>query len=259
MPLTQQEFLWLGKYRTLSEVNPAEYYPYGITFGYGITGPVPGYGVLGPPPPQPPGPTFPFDLTGSCFRIDFPLSISPYVQRPNREYFEQQDITNDSFWTFRLGYNSVVNEFCDGVTSAIPDPAFLVITGDFSPDMVLNVDTGKLIGRTGSMIQYVAGLNVPPDFQIDEQNYGTYGPSSYFRNGVGFGVPVKVAVRVFSKTNPNIFADGWFEYGLRNNWSSDRDFLILNIKNQFFVNGATATNYEYLQAQKAKGFFPGPP
>jgi len=264
MPLThgpQQEYLWQGKYRTLSEVDPATYYPNGIDYGYGVEGsPVgaAGYGVSGPGPAPLPGVTGE-GLTGECFRIDFPLSPSPYSFSSNKKYFEQEDITEDRFWSFYLGFNSIFGGVCIGTEEVIPDPGFLIISGDFSPDMILNLDTGKLIGRTGSMIQYVAGLNVPPDFQIDEQNYGTQGPSSYFRNGAGVDVKVRVAARVFSKSNPNIFADGQFQYNLRNNWSTDRDFLILNIKNQFFVDGQTASNIEYLEAQKAKGFFPGPP
>ena len=109
------------------------------------------------------------------------------------------------------------------------------------------------------MDQYVSGLNIPADYVIDEQNYATVGSASYFRNGVGFDIPIKLTARVFSKSDPSLFIDGSFEYKLRNNWSSDRDYLILNIKNQFFINGATATNLDYLEDKKAKGFFPGPP
>jgi hypothetical protein len=236
-----QEYLWLGKYRTLSEVNPATYYPNGTNVG------VPsGNGV-----------------SGECFRLHFPLSATTYFYggfdsppiQPLRKYFEQEDITDDPVWSLKLIYNTVGT--CAGATFS--DPGFLMITGDFSPDMVLNLDTGKLTGRTGEMDQYVSGLKLPPDYVVDEQNYATVGSASYFRNGVGFDIPIRFTARVFSKSNPNIYVDGSFEYGLRNNWSSDRDYLILNIKNQFFVDGVTATNLEYLEAQKAKGFFPGPP
>lgn len=237
------EYLWQGKYRILSEVDPATYYPNGTDIG------VPsGNGV-----------------SGECFRLDFPLSPSTYFYSgsdfptitPRRKYFEQEDISDDPVWGLYLVYNTSPYVYCTGATFA--DPGFLMITGDFSPDMILNLDTGKLTGRTGEMDQYVSGLNLPPDYEIDEQNYGTVGSASYFRNGVGFDIPIRFTARVFSKSDPSVFVDGSFEYGLRNNWSSDRDYLILNIKNQFFVNGATATNLEYLEAQKAQGFFPGPP
>lgn len=241
------EYLWQGKYKVISEVDPATYYPQGITssnqeeleLGQG--------------------------LSAACMRLAFPLAANNdyfnvgsdmnFVQPP-RIYFEQEDITDDPLWQFKVITNPNILG-CYGET--INDPGYLIITGDFSPDMVLNVDTGKLTGRTGELDFYASSLNIPPDYEIDEQNYGTVGSASYFRNGVGFGIPVSVTVRAFDKADPSIHIDRTFTYTLRNNWSSDRDSLILNIKNQFYVDGKPATNLEYLEAQKAKGFFPGPP
>lgn len=236
-----QEYLWLGKYRVISDVDPSTYYPNGTE----ISTP-PGYG-----------------LSADCFRLHFPIAPTSYFYggsdfppvRPPRRYFEQEDITDDPDWALFLVKS--ISTTC--VSSVFGDAGFLVITGDFSPDMVLNVDTGKMIGRTGEMDQYVSSLNIPPDFEIDEQNYATVGSASYFRNGVGFEIPIRFTARVFKKADPTTYIDASFQYGLSNNWSSDRDYLILNIKNQFYVSGATATNLEYLEAQKAKGFFPGPP
>ena len=175
--------------------------------------------------------------------------------RPPRRYFEQEDITDDAAWALFLVKSA--NPVCNPAT--FEDAGFLLITGDFSPDMVLNVDTGKMTGRTGEMDQYVSLLNIPPDFEIDEQNYATVGSAAYFRNGIGFEIPIRFTARVFNKTNPTQYIDASFQYGLSNNWSSDRDYLILNIKNQFYINGATATNLEYLEYRKSEGFFPGPP
>jgi hypothetical protein len=238
-----REYLWQGKYRTISEFDPALYYPNGIDTGTGYSS---GYGV-----------------NEECYRLEFPLSPSRYFNNGSdfprivspRVYFEQEDITDDPVWSFYLAKSN--NVLCTGLTFS--DPGFLIITGDFSPDMALDLDSGKLIGRTAEMDQYVSSLNIPADYRIDEQNYATVGSASYFRNGVGFGIPIRFTARVFSKSNPNIYIDKSFEYTLSNNWSSDRDYLILNLNNQFYVNGATATNLEYLQAQKAKGYFPGPP
>lgn len=237
-----QEYLWRGKYRILSEVDPATYYPNGTDVE-----PASGYPLL-----------------NDCFRLEFPISPSSYFYGgfdsptvlPTRKYFEQEDITDDPVWAFSLVAN-IGNLLCVGVE--FDNPGFLILSGDFSPDMVLNLDSGKLTGRTGEMDQYVSGLNIPADYVIDEQNYATIGSASYFRNGVGLDIPIKLTARVFSKSDPSLFIDGSFEYKLRNNWSSDRDYLILNIKNQFFINGATATNLDYLEDKKAKGFFPGPP
>ena len=237
-----QEYLWQGKYRTLSDVDPVTYYPKGPNIGVPLTS----------------------GISGECVRLDFPPAPTTYFFSGSdfppivatRTYFEQEDITDDPVWSLYLVQNTLGT--CVG-SATIADPGFLVITGDFSPDMVLNLDTGKMTGRTGEMDQYVSGLNIPPDYEIDEQNYATVGSASYFRNGVGFPIPIRFTARVFSKSNPSVYIDGSFEYRLSNNWSSDRDYLILNIKNQFFVDGATATNLEYLEAQKAKGFFPGPP
>jgi len=239
--MAAQEYLWQGKYRVLSEVDPSVYYPNGTDVGVAS-----GSGI-----------------SADCFRLNFPIAPTTYFYggndfppvRPTRVYFEQEDITDDPNWGLFLVQS--VSSTCVGATFG--DAGFLVVTGDFSPDMVLNLDTGKMTGRTGEMDQYVSSLNIPPDFEIDEQNYGTIGSAAYFRNGVGFGIPVRITARVFDKSNPSRYIDGSFEYSLNNNWSSDRDYLILNIKNQFYVNGATATNLQYLEAQKAKGFFPGPP
>jgi hypothetical protein len=236
-----QEYLWQGKYRTLSEVNPSTYYPNGMNVSV----------------PSGSG------LSADCFRLHFPIAPSSYFYggsdfppvKPPRIYFEQEDITDDSNWGLFLIKS--ISLTC--LPETFGDPGFLMVTGDFSPDMVLNLDTGKFIGRTGEMDQYVSSLNIPPDFEIDEQNYATIGSASYFRNGVGFRIPINFTARVFDKSDPNVYIDGSFNYSLSNNWSSDRDYLVLNIKNQFYVDGATATNLQYLEAQKAKGFFPGPP
>jgi hypothetical protein len=240
--MAAQEYLWQGKYRILSEVDPATYYPNGINSDL----------------PSGSG------ISASCFRLYFPLSPGNYFFDDNdlppvvapRRYFEQEDITEDAAWSLYL-IQSQLDE-CS-LASFGGEPGFLVITGDFSPDMILNLDTGKMTGRTGEMDQYVSGLNIPPDYEIDEQNYATVGSASFFRNGVGFEIPIQFTARVFNKSNPDSFIDTSFQYGLSNNWSSDRDYLILNIKNQFFLNGATATNLEYLETQKTRGFFPGPP
>lgn len=244
------EYLWMGKYRVVSEVDPLTYYPQGLTTA--------NEGGSG--------------LSAFCQRLSFPIATNNdffngpgdynFVQVPI--YFEQQDITDDQFWEFKLkdsltslGGGGFGLGGCSGNT--ITDPGYLIITGDFAPEMVLDVDTGKLTGKTGELDFYASSLNIPPDYEIDEQNYATVGSASYFRNGVGFGIPVSVTVRGFSKSDPGIYIDKTFTYSLRNNWSSDRDSLILNIKNQFYVDGKPATNLEYLEAQKAKGYFPGPP
>lgn len=242
------EYRWMGKYRVISEVDPATYYPQGLTSIGQESG-----------------------LSAPCQRLSFPIASNNeffngpgdynFVQVPI--YFEQQDISDDSFWRFSLLANlaptgvGVGAGGCSG--DQITDPAFLIITGDFSPEMILDADSGKLLGKTGDLDFYASTLNIPPDYEIDEQNYATVGSASYFRNGVGFGIPVSITVRGFSKSNPSVYIDKEFTYNLRNNWSSDRDTLILNIKNQFFVDGKPATNLEYLEAQKAKGYFPGPP
>jgi hypothetical protein len=238
-----KEYLWQGKYRTFSNVDPALYYPNGINPGVSS-----GYG-----------------FSQECFRFDFPLSPSTYYYSgtdfpritPTRKYSEQEDISNDPVWGLYLVYNTNPSSGCSG--ASFSDPGFLMITGDFSPDMILNLDTGKFIGRTGEMDQYVSSLKLPPDYKVDEQNYATVGSASYFRNGVGFDIPIRFTARVFSKSNPSIFIDKSFEYGLRNDWSSDRDSLILNLKNQFYVKGVTSTNLQYLLSEKEKGYFPGPP
>lgn len=235
-----KEYLWKGKYRILSEEDPATYYPNGASINISSE-------------------------NESCYRLAFPPAPSNYFYNgsdfpsinPNRIYVEKEDITEDSAWQLLLVENSSAG--CSGSSSPFGNAGYLIMGGDFSPDMVLNLDTGKLLGKTGEMDEFVSGINLPKDYQVDEQNYATVGTASYFRNGVGFLVPIRFTARVFNKANPNVYTDKTFEYKLSNNWSSDRDYLILNIKNQFFVNCVTGSNREYLDSQKARGFFPGPP
>ena len=67
---------------------------------------------------------------------------------------------------------------------------------------------------------------------------------------------VSFIARAFDSGNTSTYIDGRFSIATNNNWSSDRDRFILNIRNQMYVDGKPVTNREYLETMKARGFFP---
>jgi hypothetical protein len=96
---------------------------------------------------------------------------------------------------------------------------------------------------------------LPPDFRINEKNYATVGSASSFRNGRGAENIAKFVIRAFNARDPRVFTDKEFSISISNNWSSDRDRLIININNQFYVDGKPSSNREYLKKMKQRGFF----
>ena len=103
---------------------------------------------------------------------------------------------------------------------------------------------------------FTEAFRLPKDFQIDEENYATVGSAASFLNGRGGYATAKFTIRAFNAKDPRVFADRTFSLKISNNWSSDRDRLILNIKNRFYIDGKPATNKEYLLEMKKRGYFP---
>ena len=157
-------------------------------------------------------------------------------------------------------YRYECNECCD--------IKYMVVGGEFPPDLTLDMETGKAYGFISEMDlpdnpgdpaekdYFTEAFRLPKDFQSDEENYATVGSAASFLNGRGGYATAKFTIRAFNARDPRVFADRTFSLKISNNWSSDRDRLILNIKNRFYIDGKPATNKEYLLEMKKRGYFP---
>lgn len=147
------------------------------------------------------------------------------------------------------------------------DIKYMVVGGEFPPNLTLDMDTGVAYGFISEMDlpdnpedkntkdYFMERWRLPPDFKITEKNYATVGSASSFRVGRGAENVARFIIRAFNARDPRVFTDKEFSIGISNNWSSDRDRLILNINNQFYVDGKPATNKEYLNKMKERGFY----
>lgn len=158
---------------------------------------------------------------------------------------------------------------------------YAIIEGVFPPSLSLDIDSGVLFGEIDDLDTIYADLlgsdSVPDDKTADVQaastynyNFGEQGPKRYTEDNygksgsaslheAGFATPKSVTfvARAFDADNPTLgYIDGRFTIDISNNWSSDRDAFILNIRNQFFVDGKPVTNKEYLATMKSRGYFP---
>jgi len=158
---------------------------------------------------------------------------------------------------------------------------YAIVEGIFAPSLSLDIDTGALFGRIDDMDTIFAGefggSTVEPDRPADLEaattynyNFGEQGPKRYTEDnygkagsaslyGDGFPVPKDmtfIAIAFNGDDPENDYIDGQFTIQLSNNWSSDRDAFILNIRNQFFIDGKPVTNKEYLSVMKSRGYFP---
>lgn len=158
---------------------------------------------------------------------------------------------------------------------------YAIISGLFAPSLTLDIDTGVMFGKIDDMETIFAaefgGITVDADRPQDLEaastynyNFGEQGPKRYTEDNYGqagsatlheggFPVPKDMTfiARAFNSDDPlNDYIDGRFTVELSNNWSSDRDAFILNIRNQFFIDGKPVTNKEYLTMMKSRGYFP---
>ena len=159
---------------------------------------------------------------------------------------------------------SVYRYECNGCC----DIKYMVVGGEFPPDLTLNMDTGVAYGFISEMDlpdnpgdpsekdYFLEAFRLPKDFQIDEENYATVGSAAAFFNGRGGYANANFTIRAFNAKDPRVFTDKTFRLKVNNNWSSDRDRLILNIKNRFYLDGKPVSNSEYLSGMKQRGYFP---
>ena len=158
---------------------------------------------------------------------------------------------------------------------------YAIVGGRFPSQLTLNIDTGRLYGRMNDLDEILADEygDIPSDIPEDnsaleaasvfgfdygnqgsrrytEDNYGTFGSTKAHSKGFGKASDVKFIARAFDATAPTTrYIDGEFVFKVQSNWSSDRDGFILNIRNQFFVDGKPVTNDKYLSTMKERGFF----
>ena len=92
--------------------------------------------------------------------------------------------------------------------------------------------------------------------QFTEDNYARRGSAGLYAAGFPLEKDVTFIARAFDSGNTGRYIDGVFTIATNNNWSSDRDRFILNIRNQMYVDGKPVTNREYLETMKARGYFP---
>ena len=159
---------------------------------------------------------------------------------------------------------------------------YAIIDGVFPPSLTLDIDTGILFGEIDDLETIYAdefgSTDVPEDRSVDsdaassfnynfgeqgskrftEDNYGKAGSATLHEGGFPIPKSVTFIARAFNAADPiEDYIDGRFTIDISNNWSNDRDQFILNIRNQFFVDGKPVTNKEYLSAMKNRGYFPG--
>lgn len=160
---------------------------------------------------------------------------------------------------------------------------YAYISGSLPDSLTLNIDTGSFEGcipeldtflgkdilgsemappritnyadaQASSDYGFNFGKQEPPRY--DETNYASGGSSALYSGGFASTVAIPFIARAFDSTDPlENYIDGRFVVNIMNNWSSDRDSLILNIRNQMYLEGKPVTNAEYLNGMKAKGYF----
>ena len=128
---------------------------------------------------------------------------------------------------------------------------YRIMSGEFPPSLTLNENTGQITGTVDlNEISAPQKVKVPPEgFRFNETNYLKYHTS---------GVALEFVVRAYTNLPAFTYSDINAVMYVRTNWSARRDRLILNINNQFYLDGFPVDNDDYLEGQKAKGYFPGP-
>jgi hypothetical protein len=126
---------------------------------------------------------------------------------------------------------------------------YAVVAGEFPPSLYLNIDTGNICGIVDNLMDIAPERFGGIDFKFNETNY---------LQGAKPGGEIYYTIRAFDSGNTAAYSDKNFTLYVQTNWSSRRDKFILNIENQFYLNGYPVTNREYINGMKDKGFYPGP-
>ncbi len=159
---------------------------------------------------------------------------------------------------------------------------FAIVSGVFPPSLTLDIDTGYMFGKIDDLddifpeeFGFIDQQGIPEEprdvqaaqtfnFNFGEQdprrftedNYAVRGSSSLYKAGFSTPKGIIFIARAFDSSLTSRYIDGEFRIDTSNNWSSDRDRFILNIRNQMFVDGQPVTNKQYLTTMKERGYFP---
>jgi hypothetical protein len=141
--------------------------------------------------------------------------------------------------------------FVEAISTPSYPIKYSIVSGEWPPSLTLNEDTGAITGVIDmNEISAPSKVDVPPEgFRFDETNYLKHHVS---------GVTLEFVVRATVQSVPPVISDLNATMNVRTNWSSRRDKLILNINNQFYLDGEPVSSETYLKSQKEKGYFPGP-
>ena len=155
-------------------------------------------------------------------------------------------IINGSY-SQRSGTNSITNVCCGPGLGSIK---YAIVGGEFPPSLYLNIDTGIMSGIIDD-VEVIAKerLGVPDGWKFDETNYLKYAVP---------GIDVNFVVRAFDSGETTTYSDRTITMHIRTNWSSRRDKFVLNIQNQFYLDGKPVDNATYIKGMKSKGYYPGP-
>ena len=132
---------------------------------------------------------------------------------------------------------------------------YAIVGGVFPPSLTLDIDRGYLYGKIDSL-EDIFPSEFPPTNEVDESSYGQTGSVTLHSGGFPIAKDIVFTARAFDPSLTGKYIDGKFTILLDNNWSSDRDHFILNIKNQMFIDGYPVTNKVYLSTMKGRGYFP---
>lgn len=159
---------------------------------------------------------------------------------------------------------------------------YAIIDGVFPPSLTLNIDTGYMFGKIDDLdviFPLEFGLTMPGGIPEDpedieaaqifglsygeqtprrftEDNYAVRGSAGLYSAGFPTAKGIVFTARAFDSSMTSEYVDGIFTISTFNNWSSDRDAFILNIRNQMYIDGKPVSNKEYLRVMKSRGYFP---
>lgn len=159
---------------------------------------------------------------------------------------------------------------------------YAIIDGVFPPSLTLNIDTGYMFGKIDDLdviFPLEFGLTMPEGIPEDpedlvaarifglsygeqtprrftEDNYAVRGSATLHSGGFPIPKGIVFTARAFDSDMTSEYIDGVFTISTFNNWSSDRDAFILNIRNQMYIDGKPVSNKEYLRIMKSRGYFP---
>lgn len=214
------------------------------------------------------------------------LNKSYNESSPSRPIFEQQKVIRpedpDLGCKTNIQLRATYVSYSGAPSTTGGDLKFAIVSGVFPPSLTLNIDTGYLFGKIDDLDDIFPeefGLTNPqgiPEeprdtqaaqlFKFDfgeqsprkftEDNYAVRGSASLYRAGFPIPKGIIFIARAFDSSLTGRYIDGEFLIDTSNNWSSDRDEFILNIRNQMFIDGKPVTNKQYLATMKERGYFP---